>query len=165
MLSPYQSLIALFGDAAMNRRLFLQGSAAFTGCSAVGLTGCVHQPVAAPIPATPALPFYDAPGPIIPIRADVDRIFRITVCLRPFRAAGPRLEVERVGDKLDQPTPHLSGAIPAWLSSVSVQVQPHPPTERMSLRRCWFFNSNSAMSNCNLTVSSSRWLILASRSG
>ncbi len=48
----------------------------------------------------PELPFYDAPGPIIPIRADLDRIFRITVCLRPFRAAGPRLDVERVGDKL-----------------------------------------------------------------
>jgi glycine/D-amino acid oxidase-like deaminating enzyme len=46
------------------------------------------------------LPFYDAVGPIIPIRADVDRIFRITVCLRPFRAAGPRLDVERLGDKL-----------------------------------------------------------------
>ncbi len=51
--------------------------------------------------ATPSpLPFYDALAPIIPIRADIDRIFRITVCLRPFRAAGPRLDVERVGDKL-----------------------------------------------------------------
>ena len=46
------------------------------------------------------LPDYDAPGPIVPIRADLDRIFRITVCLRPFRAAGPRQEVERVGDKV-----------------------------------------------------------------
>ena len=36
----------------------------------------------------------------MPIRADVDRIFRITVCLRPFRAAGPRLDVERVGEKI-----------------------------------------------------------------
>jgi glycine/D-amino acid oxidase-like deaminating enzyme len=35
----------------------------------------------------------------VPIQAQVDRIFRITVCLRPFRAAGPRLDVERVGDK------------------------------------------------------------------
>ena len=35
----------------------------------------------------------------MPIRAELDRIFRITVCLRPFRAAGPRLDVERVGDK------------------------------------------------------------------
>jgi D-amino-acid oxidase len=35
----------------------------------------------------------------MPIRAHADRIFRVTVCLRPFRAAGPRLDVERVGDK------------------------------------------------------------------
>jgi D-amino-acid oxidase len=39
-------------------------------------------------------------GPILPIRADVDRIFRITVCLRPFRAMGPRMDVETVGDKI-----------------------------------------------------------------
>lgn len=84
----------------VNRRLFLQSSAAFAGCSAVGLTGCVRKPVAASVPAARSLPFYDAVGPIIPIRADVDRIFRITVCLRPFRAAGPRLDVERLGDKL-----------------------------------------------------------------
>jgi glycine/D-amino acid oxidase-like deaminating enzyme len=84
----------------MNRRFFLQGSAAFAGCSAVGLTGCVKRPAAASVPGAPSLPFYDAVGPIIPIRADVDRIFRITVCLRPFRAAGPRLDVERLGDKL-----------------------------------------------------------------
>ncbi len=84
----------------MNRRFFLQGSAAFAGCSAVGLTGCAKRPAAASLPGAPSLPFYDAVGPIIPIRADVDRIFRITVCLRPFRAAGPRLDVERLGDKL-----------------------------------------------------------------
>src|ERR1700678_984589 len=84
----------------MNRRFFLQGSAAFAGCSAVGLTGCVKKPVAASTPGAPSLPFYDTLGPIIPIRADVDRIFRITVCLRPFRAAGPRLDVERLGDKV-----------------------------------------------------------------
>ncbi len=92
----------------MDRRLFLQGSAALAGMGA--LDGCakragIKTPVAAtsPGPATSpdsaALPFYDAPGTIVPIRADVDRIFRITVCLRPFRAAGPRLDVERVGDK------------------------------------------------------------------
>jgi hypothetical protein len=53
-----------------------------------------------PAAGLPALPLYDAPGPILPIRVHVDRIFRITVCLRPFRAAGPRLDVERVADKL-----------------------------------------------------------------
>lgn len=84
----------------MNRRFFLQGSAALAGCSAVGLTGCVKKPAMAPVAGAPSLPFYDAVGPIVPIRAHVDRIFRITVCLRPFRAAGPRLDVERVGDKV-----------------------------------------------------------------
>ena len=44
-------------------------------------------------------PAYDVLPKLYPIRAHVDRIFRVTVCLRPFRAAGPRLEVERVGDK------------------------------------------------------------------
>ncbi|MCJ8354232.1 FAD-dependent oxidoreductase [Novacetimonas hansenii] len=33
------------------------------------------------------------------IRARTDRIDRITVCLRPFRASGPRLGVEQVGRK------------------------------------------------------------------
>ncbi|MBS1798800.1 MAG: FAD-dependent oxidoreductase [Acidobacteria bacterium] len=84
----------------MNRRSFLQGSAALAGCSTVGLTGCMKRAVTAAVAGAPPLPFYDVPGPITPIRADVDRIFRITVCLRPFRAAGPRLDVERVGDKV-----------------------------------------------------------------
>jgi glycine/D-amino acid oxidase-like deaminating enzyme len=34
-----------------------------------------------------------------PIRATPDRLFRVTVCLRPFRAAGPRIEVEPVRGK------------------------------------------------------------------
>jgi glycine/D-amino acid oxidase-like deaminating enzyme len=34
-----------------------------------------------------------------PIRAQIDRITRITVCTRPFRAQGPRLDVESVGNK------------------------------------------------------------------
>jgi glycine/D-amino acid oxidase-like deaminating enzyme len=33
------------------------------------------------------------------LRASVDRITRITVCTRPFRAQGPRLDVENVGSK------------------------------------------------------------------
>jgi glycine/D-amino acid oxidase-like deaminating enzyme len=36
---------------------------------------------------------------LAPVQADPGRIRRITVCTRPFRAAGPRLEVETVGDK------------------------------------------------------------------
>jgi D-amino-acid oxidase len=36
---------------------------------------------------------------LMPVLAQTDRIFRVTVCLRPFRAGGPRLDVEKVGDK------------------------------------------------------------------
>src|SRR5580704_16378482 len=80
----------------MNRRDFLGGVAA------VGLAGCgvkAKTGATLPIAASPALPPYDVLPKLMPIRAHVDRIFRVTVCLRPFRAAGPRLEVERVGDK------------------------------------------------------------------
>jgi D-amino-acid oxidase len=87
---------------AMNRRSFLHQSGAFAGLGMMGLAGCA-KPKRAAMQANagaPTLPFYDAPGTIIPIRADVDRIFRITVCLRPFRAQGPRLDVEHVGDKV-----------------------------------------------------------------
>ncbi len=62
----------------MQRRSFVSSLAA------AGLTGCAHRVKA---PAIPQL---------MPIRAQTDRIFRITVCVRPFRAAGPRLDVERV---------------------------------------------------------------------
>ena len=90
----------------MNRRAFVQSSSLFA-LQLLGLSGCrtANRNVAGPGPAATApsaaaaLPFYDAPGPIIPIRADLDRIFRITVCLRPFRSAGPRQDVERLGEK------------------------------------------------------------------
>jgi D-amino-acid oxidase len=83
----------------MDRRLFLQGSGALAGLGL--LNGCAKHVAATPVAAAsaPTLPFYDMPGNIVPIRADLDRIFRITVCLRPFRAEGPRLEVVKIGDK------------------------------------------------------------------
>jgi len=56
-----------------------------------GLSGCAHRV---------KLPSFEVVPRLMPIRAEVDRIFRVTVCLRPFRAAGPRLDVERVGDKI-----------------------------------------------------------------
>jgi glycine/D-amino acid oxidase-like deaminating enzyme len=43
-----------------------------------------------------------AAGPTLqlaPLHASTDRITAITVCTRPFRAQGPRLDVERVGQK------------------------------------------------------------------
>jgi len=97
---------------SINRRAFLQGTgavagmSAFAGLSALGLSGCANQTHAAQAtiaanvpPLAPPLPLYDQYTPLVPIRAHVDRIFRITVCLRPFRAAGPRMDVEKLGDK------------------------------------------------------------------
>ncbi len=86
----------------MNRRNFLHGSGALAGMGAMGLSGCTKHVTTAAAPlvtSTPDFPFYDAVGPLIPIRADRDRVFRITVCTRPFRAKGPRQDVEQVGDK------------------------------------------------------------------
>jgi glycine/D-amino acid oxidase-like deaminating enzyme len=65
------------------------------GLTVTGLSGCAPKIRKA---ASPSLPYAVLPR-IAPIQAQVDRIFRVTVCLRPFRAAGPRLDVERVGDK------------------------------------------------------------------
>jgi D-amino-acid oxidase len=75
----------------MNRRDFL-GSVAIAG-----LSGCAPKVKRAATP--PGLSPYNVLPTLMPIRAQIDRIFRVTVCLRPFRAAGPRLDVERVGDK------------------------------------------------------------------
>ena len=36
---------------------------------------------------------------IVAINARADRLMRVTVCLRPFRAAGPRIEMERIAGK------------------------------------------------------------------
>jgi D-amino-acid oxidase len=83
---------------SMNRRTFLRGSSALAGVSALSLTGCVNQTRVAQSSAPP-LPIYDQYTPLVPIRAHADRIFRITVCLRPFRAAGPRMDVQTLGDK------------------------------------------------------------------
>ncbi len=77
----------------MNRRQFVATAGAsglLTACSPATRRTAVQTP-AAPQSEVSALP---------PIRAELDRMFRITVCLRPFRAAGPRLDVEKAGDKV-----------------------------------------------------------------
>ncbi|HEY2676630.1 MAG TPA: FAD-dependent oxidoreductase [Steroidobacteraceae bacterium] len=76
------------GNAAGRRRV-LQGAGAALLLGA--LDGCVSSVVQERSP-NPALQ-------LAPIRASTDRITRITVCTRPFRAAGPRLDVETVGSK------------------------------------------------------------------
>ena len=68
-----------------------------------GLDGCATFGAArAANPARTANPGRTAsPSPLelVPVRASVDRIMRITVCTRPFRAQGPRLDVENIGSK------------------------------------------------------------------
>lgn len=55
------------------------------------VAGCAVTPTAAP-----QIGF--APRLIAPILMAPERIIRITVCTRPFRPTGPRLDVETVGD-------------------------------------------------------------------
>ncbi len=67
----------------MDRRHFLKSAGVAGALSLGGGTG--------------AAGLIDPAMGLVPIRATPDRLFRITVCLRPFRAAGPRIEVEEVG--------------------------------------------------------------------
>ena len=61
----------------------------------LGLGGCASLPAARTGgPATGSRPR------LAPVRARPERLFDITVCLRPFRAQGPRLDTEQVGDAL-----------------------------------------------------------------
>src|SRR5262245_26002076 len=71
----------------IGRRRFLSGAGAFAALGA--LNGCRFAGSGV---ATPALQ-------LPPLRASVDRITRITVCTRPFRARGPRFDVEKIGAK------------------------------------------------------------------
>ena len=67
----------------MDRRVFLAAGGASI------LTGCAST-LAPPRRAT------TSPA-IVPLKFDAGRLMKITVCLRPFRPNGPRLEVERFG--------------------------------------------------------------------
>ena len=69
--------------ARSSRRTVVMGLGSL---AALGLAGCAtgSRPGVQPLPS---------------LRLHTSRVARITVCLRPFRAAGPRLDVETVGDK------------------------------------------------------------------
>lgn len=79
----------------LDRRRLLGLGAALGGAQA--LAACA---TAAPALSGPRLDLYGGPRPLAPVKARLERLFNITVCLRPFRAAGPRLDTEMVGDKL-----------------------------------------------------------------
>lgn len=77
-------------DNSIGRRQVLAGAGAALFLSAVdGCTMGVPRTMRAPPPRL-QLP---------PLHASTDRITRITVCTRPFRTQGPRLDVEQVGTK------------------------------------------------------------------
>lgn len=78
---------------ALARRTLLSGGSAALTLGLLG--GCAVVPradKAAPKVAGPVLT-------LTPPRINVDRITQITVCTRPFRPQGPRIERERLGDK------------------------------------------------------------------
>jgi hypothetical protein len=74
----------------IGRRRFLRGAGAVAVLGAVG--GCRWVPGVSRATSAQALQ-------LAPLRAGIDRITRVTVCTRPFRAQGPRLDVETVGAK------------------------------------------------------------------
>lgn len=66
-----------------------------TGLGYAGLAGCASAPAIVPVPMRPVFQTRS----LAPLLTDAGRLSRITVCLRPFRAQGPRIEVETIGDK------------------------------------------------------------------
>jgi glycine/D-amino acid oxidase-like deaminating enzyme len=80
--------------AVASRRVLL------AGLGTAGLTACAPtlQRNAPTTAALSARPRFQA-APLVPLKLGADRITRITVCTRPFRAAGPRFDVETVGAK------------------------------------------------------------------
>ena len=79
------------GDSIGRRELLAGAGAAMLvgalqGCSVGTLGGRASTP---PVPGLRLAPLHASP----------DRITNITVCTRPFRAQGPRLDVERIGSK------------------------------------------------------------------
>lgn len=76
-------------NAQLHRRMML------AGLGAAGLAGCAASPAGL---VAASRPDFERPR-LAPLLTDPGRLSRITVCTRPFRAAGPRIEAEAVGDK------------------------------------------------------------------
>lgn len=84
----------------MQRRDFLRRSGAAVGFGAIlgGSRLLAATTEKAPPPPLPLV--TNKIGPLAPVRANIDRMIRVSVCLRPFRSQGPRLEGERIGEKV-----------------------------------------------------------------
>lgn len=69
------------------------------GLGGLGLSGALSA-CATATTTPPSAGAGFAPRRIAPVVMAPERIIRITVCTRPFRATGPRLDVERVGEAM-----------------------------------------------------------------
>lgn len=76
-------------DVQLHRRMVLGGF------GYLGLAGCASVPTHR---ATTTRPVFQRQA-FAPLLTDPGRLSRITVCTRPFRAQGPRIEAEMVGEK------------------------------------------------------------------
>lgn len=81
--------------ASLDRRRLIAGAG---GLGLVGLGGCAIGNGSRAIVLSGVA--EQGPRRFAPLRASLDRVFDITVCLRPFRAQGPRLDAETIGDTL-----------------------------------------------------------------
>ncbi len=98
MTPPSLARIGPSTGVPVDRRRLLGGMAAFGG---LGLAGCATAGAPAAAPALPCASGRGDPARnLAPLRASIGRIFEISVCLRPFRTAGPRLDAETIGDAL-----------------------------------------------------------------
>ena len=74
----------------IERRQFLKAAGAVAALGA--FNACRTIPTSIATPHAPALQ-------LAPVRMSLDRVTRLTVCTRPFRPLGPRLETEKIGEK------------------------------------------------------------------
>lgn len=73
--------------------------ALLSGLGGLGATSLLSACATTASPVAPSRPSF-TPKRIAPILMRPERIIRTTVCTRPFRAEGPRLDVERVGETM-----------------------------------------------------------------
>jgi glycine/D-amino acid oxidase-like deaminating enzyme len=85
--------VAEVGGHRVGRRRLLTAAGAALGVAAIG--GCSVASLGTKRRTAP-----ESVLQLARLRAGTDRITQLTVCTRPFRAAGPRLDVERIGAKI-----------------------------------------------------------------
>jgi len=85
----------------MQRRQFLRHAGTTLALASTGaLTACAQLPsTRGGNPNMPTARLGSGIPELAPVKARTDRITGVYVCTRPFRAAGPRIEMEQLGNK------------------------------------------------------------------